>query len=94
MNIDVTDKEKRIIISWGRNPTLDDGYEEHRLPKEDMHRILDAHKRYLANPAEFTSFGLSFTCNDGVEASYDIRDIVRVIIHDSTVNRIKRDRPK
>lgn len=94
MNIDNSDREKRIIISWGRNPTLDDGYEEHRLAKEEMYKILDVHKRYLANPGQFESFGLSFTCNDGVEVSYDIRDIARVIIHDSSVNRVKRDRPK
>ena len=91
MNTDF-DKEKRIIISWGRCPTLDDGYEEHRLDKEDMYKILDVHQRYLANPSQFQSFGLAFTCKDGVEASYDIRDIVRVIIHDSTVNRTKKER--
>jgi len=86
-------KEKRIIISWGHSPACDDAYEEHRLSREEMYKVLDAHKRYLANPSQYRSFGLSFTCNDGVEVSYDIREIVRIIIHDA-ITRLRKDRPK
>jgi len=95
MNTDnVSEKEKRIIISWGRNPSLDDGYEEHRLDREEMYKILEIHKKYLANPGQFSSYGLSFICKDGVQVSYDIRDIVRVIIHDHLIVKNKKERPR